>query len=352
LWERARVRGYIMPKLWNIALVGATGLVGEQMRELLEERNFPVGAITFLAHGKGIGAILEFRGIPVTVEELRHDSFKGIDIAFFCAGSSRSREFCPSAVQAGAVCIDTSSAWRSDTDVPLVVPEVNPESIREHSRKGIIATPASSVIQLVIALKPLHDSVGIRRIVVSTYQAVSGTGRKAISELQKQVGELLNGRPITCGVYPHQIAFNCLAQIDAFEPDGNTREELKIINETRKIMGAEIKVTATAVRVPVFYGHSESINIETGAKLTADNARKLLAVAPGVELVDDPAAGVYPMAIDTAGQDLVMIGRVREDTSLENGLNLWVVADNLRKEAGNAIRIAEILSETYLNQRD
>jgi aspartate-semialdehyde dehydrogenase len=339
----------IMMKLWNIALVGATGLAGEQVRELLEERNFPVGVIRFLAAGKGVGAILEYGGQPVPVMELTPDSFAGIDIAFFCAGSSRSREFCPSAVLAGAVCIDTSSAWRMDPEVPLVVPEVNPVTIGEYSRKGIIATPASSVIQLVIALKPLHDTVGIRRIVVSTYQAVSGTGRKAISELQKQVGELLNGRPIACGVYPHQIAFNCLPQIDAFEPDGSTSEELKIINETRKIMGADIKVTATAVRVPVFYGHSESINIETDATLTAAKARELLVVAPGVELVDDPAAGGYPMAIDAAGQDLVMVGRIRDDASLENGLNLWVVADNLRQEAANAIRIAEILVESYLN---
>ena len=341
-----------MKKSWNIALVGATGLVGEQVREVLDERGFPVAAIRYLAHGKGVGAILEFGGKPVPVEELRHDSFEGIDIAFFCAGSSQSREFCPSAARAGAVCIDTSSAWRMDPEVPLVVAEVNPHIIGEYRRKGIITSPASSVIQLVAALKPLHDHAGIRRIVVSTYQSVSGTGRKAISELQKQVGELLNGRPIQYSVYPHQIAFNCLPQIDDFEPDGSSGEEMKIINETRKILGADLRVTATAVRVPVFYGHSESINIETGARLSADKARELLAVAPGIELVDDPAEALYPMPIDAAVQDLVMVGRIREDASLDNGLNLWVVADNLRKEAGNAVQIAEILVERYLNHSE
>ena len=346
LWERDRVRepwmSKIIEKVWNVALVGATGLVGEQVRELLEERSFPVGAIKFLAHGKSAGAILEFGGKPVPVEELTHGSFEGIDIAFFCAGSSRSLDFCPSAAKAGAVCIDTSSAWRMDTEVPLVVAEVNPHAISEYPRKGIIATPASAAIQLVLALKPLHDCASIKRIVVSTYQSVSGTGRKAISELQKQVGELLNGRPIICSAYPHQIAFNCLPQIDDFASDGSTSEELKIINETRKILGGEIKMTATAVRVPVFFGHSESINIETGAKLTVAKARELLAIAPGVELVDDPTEGVYPMPSDASGQELVMVGRIREDNSLESGLNLWVVADNLRKGAAtNAVQIAE-----------
>ena len=337
-----------MPKLWNVAVVGATGVVGGQVREVLEERGFPVGAMKFLAHGKSVGAILEFEGKPAPVEELLHDSFAGVDIAFFCSGSNRSLEFCPSAVKAGAVCIDSTSAWRMDPEVPLVISVVNPHTINEYHQKGIIATPASSALQLVVALKPLHDYAGIRRIVVSTYQSVSGTGRKAITELQNQVGELLNGRPIVCTAYPHQIAFNCLPQIDAFEPDGVTREEMKIVNETRKIMGPDVKVTATAVRVPVFYGHSESINIETRTKLTAAKARELLAVSSGLELVDDPAEGIYPMAIDAAGQDLVLVGRVREDASIENGLNLWVAADNLRIEAINAVRVAEILIETYL----
>jgi aspartate-semialdehyde dehydrogenase len=319
------------------------------MIECLEERDFPVGKIRYLASGKSAGTILEFRGKPVLVEELGNDSFEGIDIALFSAGGDRSREFCPLAVKSGAVCIDTSDAWRMDLEVPLVVPEVNPLAIAQYSGKGIIATPTSSVIQLVVALKPLHDHAVIRRIVVSTYQAVSGTGRKAIGELQKQVGELLNGRPVHPGVYPHQIGFNCLPQIDTFEPDGYTREEIKIINETRKIMAADIKVTATAVRVPVFFGHSESVNIETATRMTAAKARELLTGAPGVGLVDDPATGAYPMAIDVAGQDLVLVGRIREDESIDNGLNLWVVADNLRKGAAtNAVQIAELLIEQYL----
>jgi len=332
-------------KLWNVALVGADGVVGEQLLECMAEREFPLGTLRCLASGKEAGKILEFKGKPATVEELRHDSFKGIDIAFFCAGATLSREFCPSAVAAGSVCIDTSSAWRMDQDVPLVVPEVNPQRIAEYRRKGIIAVPAASVTPVVTALKPLHDRASVRRIVVSTYQAVSGSGRRAITELRKQVGELLNGRPVVCTVYPHQIAFNCLPQIDSFEPDGSTGEELRLLNETRKIMEADIRVTATAVRVPVFYGHSASLNIETVSKLTATEARELLAGAPGVELVDDPGKGVYPMAIDAAGQDLVMVGRVREDSSIDNGINLWVVSDNLCNGAAAVLRIAEILIE-------
>ena len=340
-----------MAKLWKVAVVGATGMVGEQILEGLAEREFPVGEIICLASGKSVGAVLEFRGKPVIVEELRHDSFEGVEIAFFASGGSGSLEFCPSAAGAGAVCIDTSSAWRMDPEVPLVVPEVNPHAIAQYPRKGIIANPTSSTIQMVVALKPLHDYAGIRRVVVSSYQAVSGTGRKAVGELRKQVGELLNGRPIHCSAYPHQIAFNCLPQIDSFEPSGYTSEEMKMVNETRKIMETEaLGVTATAVRVPVFYGHSESVNIETATRLTAGKARELLADAPGVVLVDDPAGGEYPMAIDAAGQDLVLVGRIREDESIENGLNLWVVADNIRKGAANAVRIAEILIESHLGR--
>ncbi len=340
-----------MKKLWNVALVGATGVVGEQLLECLVEREFPVALLRCLESGKGVGTILEVDGKPIPVEELRHDSFGGIDIALFCAGSSVSLEFCPSAVAAGAVCIDSSSAWRMDPEVPLVVPQVNPQRISEYRKKGIIAIPASSVTPLVVALKPLHDAAPIKRIVVSTYQAVSGTGKRAITELRSQVGELLNGRPVTSKIYPHQIAFNCLPQIDSFEPDGSTREELMLVNETRKIMEAEIGVTATAVRVPVFYGHSESINIETLSSLNVATARELLAVAPGVELVDDPAGGIYPMAVDAAGQDLVLVGRIREDDSIENGLNLWVVADNLRSSGVTALQIAEILVKRYLTAK-
>jgi len=338
-----------MSKLWNIAVVGATGAVGTQMIECLEERNFPVGTIKFLASGRSAGQALEFNGKPVLVEELTHGSFEGIDIALFSAGGARSEEFCPAAAQAGAVCIDNSSAWRMDRDVPLVVPEVNPQAVAGYTKKGIIANPNCSTIQMVVALKPLHDFAGIKRIVVSTYQAVSGTGTKAIDELRVQTGELLNGRPIKTEVYPHRIAFNCLPQIDSFCDNGYTKEEMKMVHETAKIMGDAIKTTATCVRVPVFYGHSESINIETERKLTVAKARELLEDAPGVELADNPANGDYPMAINAAGEDLVLVGRIREDDSVKNGLNLWVVADNIRKGAAtNAVQIAEILIEKYL----
>jgi len=338
-----------MSRLWNIAIVGATGAVGTQMIECLMERNFPVGKIKFLASGRSAGQALEFDGKPVLVEELTHDSFEGVDIALFSAGGARSEEFCPSAAKAGAVCIDNSSAWRMDKDVPLVVPEVNPQAIAGYKKKGIIANPNCSTIQMVVALKPLHDFGTIKRIVVSTYQAVSGTGKKAIDELRIQTGELLNGRPVKNEVYPHRIAFNCLPQIDSFCDNGYTKEEMKMANETAKIMESEIKTTATCVRVPVFYGHSESVNIETVEKISAAKARELLKDAPGVELVDDPTGGSYPMAINAAGEDLTLVGRIREDDSIENGLNLWIVADNIRKGAAtNAVQIAEILIEKYL----
>jgi aspartate-semialdehyde dehydrogenase len=338
-----------MSRLWNVAVVGATGAVGTQMIECLEERKFPVGKIKFLASGRSAGQVLEFGGKPVLVEELTHDSFEGIDIALFSAGGARSEEFCPAAAKAGAVCIDNSSAWRMDKDVPLVVPEVNPHAIAGYKKKGIIANPNCSTIQMVVALKPLHDFGTIKRVVVSTYQAVSGTGKKAIDELRKQTGELLNGRPAENEVYPHRIAFNCLPQIDSFCDNGYTKEEMKMVNETVKIMEADIKTTATCVRVPVFYGHSESVNIETVTKISAAKARELLQGAPGVELVDDPTSGDYPMAINAAGEDLTLVGRIREDESIENGLNLWIVADNIRKGAAtNAVQIAEILIEKYL----
>lgn len=338
-----------MAKLWSVAVVGATGAVGNQMIECLEERNFPVGKIKYLASARSAGQVLEFKGKPVVVEELTHSSFEGVEIALFSAGGSRSEEFCPCAAQAGAVCIDNSSAWRMDPDVPLVVPEVNPHAIAQYTRKGIIANPNCSTIQMVVALKPLHDYAQIKRIVVSTYQAVSGTGKKAIDELRVQTGELLNGRPAESHVYPHRIAFNCLPHIDSFGPNGYTKEEMKMVNETKKIMEADIRTTATTVRVPVFYGHSESVNIETERKITVEKAWELLRNAPGVRLVDDVANKVYPMPLDAAGQDLTYVGRVREDESIENGLNLWVVADNIRKGAAtNAVQIAEILIEKYL----
>ncbi len=339
-----------MGKLWNVAVVGATGAVGNEMLRVLEERDFPVGTLRLLASERSEGNFLEFRGEQLLVEKLTADSFEGIDIALFSAGGDRSREFCPVATRAGAVCIDNSSAWRMDVDVPLVVPEVNPETIAGYGKKGIIANPNCSTIQMVTALKPLHDAGRIRRIVVSTYQSVSGTGQKAIDELRVQTGELLNGRPCAAKVYPHQIAFNCLPHIDSFLESGYTKEEMKMVNETRKILGDEtIGITATAVRVPVFYGHSESVNIETEEKISAARAREILGAAPGIELLDDPQGLAYPMPIDAAGQDLVFVGRIREDQSVRNGLNLWICADNLRKGAAtNAVQIAGILAQKYL----
>ena len=339
-----------MAKQFNVAVVGATGAVGQQMLEVLAERDFPIKELRLLASGRSEGKFLEFKGEQLMVQKLDKDSFAGIDIALFSAGGARSEEFCPIAASAGAVCVDNSSAWRMDPDVPLVVPEVNPQDIALYKKKGIIANPNCSTIQMVVALKPLHDAARIKRVVVSTYQAVSGTGQKAIEELRIQTGELLNGRPTDCKVYPHQIAFNCLPHIDIFMDNGYTREEMKMVNETRKIMGDDsIMVTATTVRVPVFYGHSESVNIETEKKISAALARELLAAAPGVQLVDDVKNEVYPMPIDAAGQDLTLVGRIREDESIANGLNLWVVADNLRKGAAtNAVQIAEILAEKYL----
>jgi aspartate-semialdehyde dehydrogenase len=339
-----------MSRLWNVAVVGATGAVGNEILRVLEERDFPVGELRLLASSRSAGNFLEFRDEQILVQELTGESFAGIDIALFSAGGGRSEEFCPIAAAAGAVCIDNSSAWRMDPDVPLVVPEVNPDEIARYAKKGIIANPNCSTIQLVTALKPLHDFATIRRVVVSTYQAVSGSGQKAIDELRIQSGELLNGRSVDCKVYPHQIAFNCLPHIDVFLDNGYTREEMKMVNETRKIMGdGSLKVTATAVRVPVFYGHSESVNIETERKLTVEQARHLISNAPGCQLVDDPANQVYPMPIEAAGQDLTLVGRIREDETVENGLNLWVVADNLRKGAAtNAVQIAEILADKYL----
>lgn len=340
-----------MKRLFNVALVGAGGMIGGQVLEYLEEREFPVEELRCLATGNGIGGIVGFREKAVTVQELTQNSFGGIDIAFFCADSDTAREFCPAAVSAGAVCIDTSSAWRLDSEVPLVVPGVNSQRIGEFRHKGIIATPASSVMLLATVLKPIHDRTPIRRIVISTYQAVSGTGRKAIKELQGQIGELLNGRPARPSVYSHQIAFNCLPQVDGFAADGSTVEELKLADETRKIIGADIRVSATAVRIPVFYGHAAAVNLETADRITVDEAREVLSGAPGVELVDNPAEGEYPTAVDAVGQDLVLVGRVREDRSIEYGLNLWAVADNFRCGGGTAaVRIAELLIASYLDK--
>jgi len=334
----------------NVALAGATGAVGNQMIECLEEREFPVNEIKMLASSRSAGRELTFRGQTIAVEEMTEDSFKGMDIALFSAGGGTSLHFAPHAAKAGCVVVDNSSAWRMDPDVPLVVPEVNPDAVAGYTAKGIIANPNCSTIQMVVALYPIHQQYGIKRIVVSTYQAVSGTGKKAIDELFDQTRAILNFQNAKANVYPHQIAFNCLPHIDTFDASGYTKEEIKMVNETRKIMGADsIQVTATTVRVPVFYGHSEAVNIETEKPISADAVKALLADAPGVAVLDDPAENVYPLPIDAAGQDLTYVGRIRDDFSIENGINMWVVADNIRKGAAtNTVQIAEILAQKYL----
>ena len=337
-------------KNWSVAVVGATGAVGNEMIRILEERRFPVGKLTLLASQRSAGKELSFRGMALPVEVLGENSFKGIQIGLFSAGGSISEKFAPIAAREGCVVIDNTSAFRMAPDIPLVVPEVNPEAIAQYEKRRIIANPNCSTIQMVVALKPIHDRATIKRIVVSTYQAVSGTGKKAIEELSLQTRDLINSQPPEVRVYPHQIAFNCLPQIDVFLENGYTKEEMKMVNETRKIFNDPgIAVTATTVRVPVFHGHSESINIETVRKITADEVRALLAEAPGVRVVDDPANKRYPMAIDAAGKDETFVGRIREDESIPNGINLWVVSDNIRKGAAlNAVQIAEILIQKYL----
>jgi aspartate-semialdehyde dehydrogenase len=328
-----------------VAVVGATGAVGTEMIEVLEERKFPVTRLVPLASTRSAGGTVTFEGNEVPIEVLTKDSFAGVDIALFSAGADLSREFAPIAVKAGAVVIDNSAAWRMTPEVPLVVPEVNAHDIQRH--KGIIANPNCSTIQMVVALKPLHDKARIKRIVVTTFQSVSGTGKDAMDELMAECQDLLSFKSASPKVYPYQIAFNCLPQIDDFLPSGYTKEEMKMVHETRKIMGDQsIHVTATTVRVPVYVGHSEAVNIETERKLSANEARAILSTAPGVLLYDDPAHKIYPMPLEVAGKDEVYVGRVREDESIANGLNLWVVADNLRKGAAlNAVQIAEHLAQ-------
>jgi aspartate-semialdehyde dehydrogenase len=331
-----------------VAVVGATGAVGNEMVEILAERKFPVKELRLFASERTAGEKVEFGGWELTVELLRKDSFTGVDIALFSAGEEISREFAPVAVTAGAVVIDNSAAWRMDPLVPLVVPEVNRDAAFRH--QGIIANPNCSTVQLVVALKPLHDAAGIKRIVVSSYQSVSGTGKEAIDELMEQTRALLSFQEVESHVYPFQIAFNLLPQIGSFDPQGYCTEENKIVDETRKIMGEDsLRITATTVRVPVFRAHSESVNIETERKLSANEARALLSTAPGILVYDDPQRKVYPMPLDVAGTDPVYVGRIREDASLPHGLNLWIVADNLRKGAAlNAIQIAEELIKAAL----
>ena len=331
-----------------VAVVGATGAVGREMLKTLHERQFPATEIIALASSRSAGGKVPFGDTELTVRELTEKSFEGVDLAVFSAGGSTSEKYAPHAVAAGCVVVDNSSAWRMDERCPLVVPEVNAEALAKHN--GIIANPNCSTIQMVVVLKPLHDVSPIRRVVVSTYQAVSGTGQKAIQELETQVRQLFSMKDPDVNVYPYQIAFNCLPHIDSFLENEYTKEEMKMVLETVKIMGdPNIKVTATCVRVPVFYGHSESVNIETEKKITSKEARAILATAPGVQVYDNPSEKMYPMPLDAAGEDLTFVGRIREDETIANGLNMWVVADNIRKGAAlNAVQIAEVLVERDL----
>jgi len=336
---------------YNVAIAGATGAVGGAMLETLARRNFPINELRPLASERSIGKRITYQGREIGVQLLSKDAFSGIDFALFSAGASRSLEFAPAAAAAGAIVVDNSSAFRMDPDIPLVVPEVNPHAIKHYTNRGIIANPNCSTIQMLVALKPIYDKVGIKRIVVSTYQAVSGTGTSAIQELQNQVKAYSTGSALLHEVYPHQIAFNCLPHIDSFLDNGYTKEEMKMVHETRKIFGDDtIGITATAVRVPVVYGHSESINIETKEKISAAQVKEILASAPGVELVDDPQNNLYPLATHSAGKFETFVGRIREDESIANGINMWVVSDNILKGAAlNTIQIAEQFLSGDLN---
>ena len=335
----------------DVAVVGATGAVGEAMLEILHQRQFPVGKVYALASARSAGTTVDFGNRSLMVEDLATFNFSRVQVGLFSPGASVSKEYAPIAAAAGCVVIDNTSQFRYDDDIPLVVPEVNPEAIAHYKNRGIIANPNCSTIQMMVALKPIYDAVGIERINVATYQAVSGTGKPAMDELAKQTAALLNGRSVENTVYPKQIAFNVLPHIDVFEDNGYTKEEMKMVWETKKIMGDDsIVVNPTAVRVPVFYGHSEAVHIETRDKITAEDAKKLFTDFDGIELIDSHEDGGYPTAVsDASGQDPVYVGRVREDISHPRGLNLWVVADNVRKGAAlNSVQIAEVLVEKYL----
>lgn len=340
-----------MSKTVDVAVVGATGAVGEAMIEILESRNFPVGKLYALASSRSAGKTIQFRGKRITVTDLADFDFSQVAIGLFSAGGSISEEYAPKAAAAGCVVIDNTSHFRRDADIPLVIPEVNPHAIAQYKNRGIIANPNCSTIGMLVALKPIRDAVGLTRINVATYQAVSGTGKEAIEELAGQTAKLLNAQSIEAKVYPKQIAFNALPHIDTFQENGYTREEMKMVWETQKIFEDEsIQVNPTCVRIPVFFGHSEAVHIETRDKITAEQARALLEVAPGVSVMDRREDGGYPTAVtESAGQDPVFVGRIREDISHPRGLDLWVVSDNVRKGAAlNSVQIAELLLRDYL----
>jgi len=340
-----------MTDTFDVAVVGATGAVGEVLLSILKERNFPVGTVYALASERSVGAQVDFGTSTLTVDNLADFDFSTVQIGLFSAGASVSAEYAPKAVEAGCVVIDNTSHFRYDDDIPLVVPEVNAEAIANYQARGIIANPNCSTIQLVVALKPIYDAVGIERINVATYQAVSGAGRKAVEELVRQTATMLNGRSLKIDGDEKQIAFNAVPHIDDFQDNRYTKEEMKIVWETRKIFGDDnILINPTAVRIPTFYGHSEAINIETKDKISAADVCKLMSKAPGVELIDGVETGKYPTAVtDGSGNDAVFVGRVREDISHPRGINLWVVSDNIRKGAAlNSVQIAEILAKNYL----
>ncbi len=340
-----------MSKLYDIAVVGATGAVGETILKVLEERNFPVGKLYLLASSRSAGKRVEFNGKWLVVEDLETFDFSQVQIGLFSPGANISKIYAPKAAEAGCVVIDNTSEFRYDDDIPLVVPEVNPAAVADYKNRGIISNPNCSTIQMLVALKPIYDAVGIKRVNVATYQAVSGTGKEAITELVTQTASLLNMKPVEIKVYPKQIAFNCIPQIDVFMDNGYTKEEMKMVWETKKIMGDDaILVNPTAVRVPVFYGHSEALHIETDRKITAAETKALMEKTAGIVLIDEQVDGGYPTAVsDAVNTDPVYVGRIREDISTENGINMWVVADNVRKGAAtNTVQIAELLIKDYL----
>ncbi len=339
-----------MASEYNVAVVGATGVVGETMLQLLAERNFPAASVTALASSRSAGSEVKYGNKMLTVQDLAEFDFSGTQIALFSAGGSISAEHAPRAAAAGCVVIDNTSHFRNEPDIPLIVPEVNPEALAGYTQRNIIANPNCSTIQMVVALKPIDDAAGIERINVATYQAVSGSGKEAVEELASQTANLLSGKPIECHAYPRQIAFNALPHIDSFQENGYTREEMKMVWETQKIMRESIQVNPTTVRIPVFYGHSEAVHLELRERLSAADARDLLSRAPGVSVLDERKDGGYPTAVtEGANHDEVFVGRIREDISHPRGLNLWVVSDNIRKGAAlNSIQIAELLIKDYL----
>jgi aspartate-semialdehyde dehydrogenase len=340
----------MVEKKLNVIVAGATGAVGSQMLTCLEEQNFPVNNLKLLASSRSAGMKIKFKDETFVVEEMTKDSFNGYDLALFSAGGSTSLKFSPEAAKAGCVVVDNSSAWRMDPEVPLVVPEVNPQAVADYKNKGIIANPNCSTIQMVVALNPIYKNFGIERLVISTYQSVSGTGVKAVKELKEQTKAVMAGEAPVAEVYPHPIAFNVLPHIDSFTESGYSKEEIKMVNETRKIFGDDtIRITATTARVPVFNSHSESVNIETKKHVTLEQFKEVLKGAPGLKVLDDPQNNVYPLAINAHGDDLTFIGRIRQDISIENGFDVWIVSDNIRKGAAtNTVQIGRLLAEKYL----